>query len=183
MSKKKKTPPGGEAPPPRAGWPLARPTPPPPPTPPPADPPTQGRPKTSIRFLPANAAIRNSTPPTAGFRYRRRLGDMYKYYRSTPLVRAYGLEKALGTSAHIFQERECIADGLPQAQFSHPASLLLQEGRCQKRHHRDRCRTVGRVALLCGIALRTRRGGLSGKKFHTNRSHTAAASCRPTAHR
>lgn len=31
--------------------------------------------------------------------------DMYKYYRSTPLVRAYGLEEALGTPAHIlFQE-------------------------------------------------------------------------------
>ena len=28
--------------------------------------------------------------------------DMYKYYRSTPLVRAYGLEKALGTPAHIY---------------------------------------------------------------------------------
>ena len=28
--------------------------------------------------------------------------EMYKYYRSTPLVRAYGLEKALGTSAHIY---------------------------------------------------------------------------------
>ena len=27
--------------------------------------------------------------------------EMYKYYRSTPLVRAYGLEKALGTPAHI----------------------------------------------------------------------------------
>ena len=25
--------------------------------------------------------------------------DMYKYYRSTPLVRAYGLEEALGTPA------------------------------------------------------------------------------------
>lgn len=28
--------------------------------------------------------------------------EMYKYYRSTPLVRAYGLEKALGTPAHIY---------------------------------------------------------------------------------
>ena len=27
--------------------------------------------------------------------------EMYKYYRSTPLVRAYGLEKALDTPAHI----------------------------------------------------------------------------------
>ncbi|MDR0892844.1 MAG: TrpB-like pyridoxal-phosphate dependent enzyme, partial [Mediterranea sp.] len=28
--------------------------------------------------------------------------EMYKYYRCTPLVRAYGLEKALGTPAHIY---------------------------------------------------------------------------------
>ena len=27
--------------------------------------------------------------------------EMYRYYRSTPLVRAYALEKALGTPAHI----------------------------------------------------------------------------------
>ena len=27
--------------------------------------------------------------------------EMYTYYRSTPLVRAYGLEKALDTPAHI----------------------------------------------------------------------------------
>ena len=27
--------------------------------------------------------------------------DMYKYYRATPLVRAYALEKALDTPAHI----------------------------------------------------------------------------------
>ena len=28
--------------------------------------------------------------------------NLYKNYRSTPLVRAYGLEKALGTPAHIY---------------------------------------------------------------------------------
>ena len=28
--------------------------------------------------------------------------ELYKNYRSTPLVRAYGLEKALGTPAHIY---------------------------------------------------------------------------------
>ena len=32
--------------------------------------------------------------------------EMYKYYRSTPLVRAYGLEKALGTPAHIYFKNE-----------------------------------------------------------------------------
>ena len=32
--------------------------------------------------------------------------ELYKYYRSTPLVRAYGLEKALGTPAHIYFKNE-----------------------------------------------------------------------------
>src|SRR5574344_1516888 len=32
--------------------------------------------------------------------------DMYKYYRPTPLVRAYGLEKALDTPAHIYFKNE-----------------------------------------------------------------------------
>lgn len=32
--------------------------------------------------------------------------DRYKYYRSTPLVRAYALEEALGTPAHIYFKNE-----------------------------------------------------------------------------
>ena len=35
--------------------------------------------------------------------------DMYKYYRSTPLVRAYGLEEALGTPAHISFKNESVS--------------------------------------------------------------------------
>lgn len=35
--------------------------------------------------------------------------DQYKYYRSTPLVRAYGLEKALGTPAHIYFKNESVS--------------------------------------------------------------------------
>ena len=34
---------------------------------------------------------------------------MYKYYRSTPLVRAYGLEQALGTPAHIYFKNESVS--------------------------------------------------------------------------
>lgn len=34
--------------------------------------------------------------------------DMYKYYRATPLVRAYALEKALGTPAHIYFKNESV---------------------------------------------------------------------------
>lgn len=35
--------------------------------------------------------------------------DMYKFYRSTPLVRAYGLEQALGTPAHIYFKNESVS--------------------------------------------------------------------------
>ena len=35
--------------------------------------------------------------------------DMYKYYRSTPLARAYGLEKALDTPAHIYFKNESVS--------------------------------------------------------------------------
>ena len=35
--------------------------------------------------------------------------DMYKYYRSTPLVRAYALEEALGTPAHIYFKNESVS--------------------------------------------------------------------------
>ena len=35
--------------------------------------------------------------------------EMYKFYRSTPLVRAYGLEKALGTTAHIYFKNESVS--------------------------------------------------------------------------
>ena len=34
--------------------------------------------------------------------------EMYTYYRSTPLVRAYGLEKALDTPAHIYFKNESV---------------------------------------------------------------------------
>lgn len=35
--------------------------------------------------------------------------EMYTYYRSTPLVRAYGLEKAIGTPAHIYFKNESVS--------------------------------------------------------------------------
>ena len=35
--------------------------------------------------------------------------EMYAYYRSTPLVRAYGLEEALGTPAHIYFKNESVS--------------------------------------------------------------------------
>lgn len=35
--------------------------------------------------------------------------EMYTFYRSTPLVRAYGLEEALGTPAHIYFKNESVS--------------------------------------------------------------------------
>ncbi len=35
--------------------------------------------------------------------------EMYRYYRSTPLVRAYGLEKAIGTPANIYFKNESVS--------------------------------------------------------------------------
>lgn len=51
--------------------------------------------------------------------------EMYRYYRSTPLVRAYGLEQALGTPAHIYFKNESVSpvgshklnSALPQAYY------------------------------------------------------------------
>ena len=52
--------------------------------------------------------------------------EMYKYYRSTPLVRAYGLEEAIGTPAHIYFKNESVSpvgshklnSALPQAYYN-----------------------------------------------------------------
>jgi len=35
--------------------------------------------------------------------------EMYAYYRSTPLVRAYALEKAIGTKSHIYFKNESVS--------------------------------------------------------------------------
>lgn len=35
--------------------------------------------------------------------------DKYKFYRSTPLVRAYGLEEAIGTKCHIYFKNESVS--------------------------------------------------------------------------
>jgi len=51
--------------------------------------------------------------------------ELYKYYRSTPLVRAYGLEQRLGTPAHIYFKNESVSpmgshklnSAIPQAYY------------------------------------------------------------------
>ena len=51
--------------------------------------------------------------------------EKYKFYRSTPLVRAYALEEALGTPAHIYFKNESVSpmgshklnSAIPQAYY------------------------------------------------------------------
>ncbi|MBO4778877.1 MAG: TrpB-like pyridoxal phosphate-dependent enzyme [Bacteroidales bacterium] len=45
----------------------------------------------------------------AWFEIPEQVRDLYKSYRSTPLVRAYGLEKALDTPAHIYFKNESVS--------------------------------------------------------------------------
>ena len=47
--------------------------------------------------------------------------EIYKLYRPTPLVRA---RRTRHTRPHLFQERDRLAGGQPQAQHGHPAGLL-----------------------------------------------------------
>ena len=61
--------------------------------------------------------------------------DKYRYYRSTPLVRAYALEEALGTPAHIYFKNESvnplgshkINSALPQAYYAKIEGTLRRQ--------------------------------------------------------
>ena len=90
--------------------------------------------------------------------------EMYKYYRSTPLVRAYGLEKALGTPAHIYFKNESVSPmGSHKLNSAIPQAYYLQAGGCDKRHHRNRSRTMGSFAGLCRPPLRVGSRRIPGK--------------------
>ena len=73
--------------------------------------------------------------------------EMYKYYRSTPLVRAYGLEKALGTPAHIYFKNESVSpmgshklnSAIPQAYYCKQVKISYE----QKPYRRSIMQTFG----------------------------------------
>ena len=71
--------------------------------------------------------------------------EVYKMYRPSPLIRAYELEKALGTPARIYYKFEG-----NNTSGSHKLNsavrgpgLLRQKAGPDRRHHRDRGRPVG----------------------------------------
>lgn len=89
--------------------------------------------------------------------------EMYKYYRSTPLVRAYGLEKALGTPAHIYFKNESVSPIGSHKLNSALACILLQGRRRNQCHYRNRCRTMGRRSIVCRKGIRAGSRCLSSK--------------------
>ncbi len=90
--------------------------------------------------------------------------EIYRIWRPTPLVRATGLEKALGTPAKIFFKNESVSPAgshkpntaVPQAYYNYKQGITPPDDR-------DRRRTVGRFDRLRGQALRPRRAGFHGQ--------------------
>lgn len=108
---------------------------------------------------------------------------MYKYYRSTPLVRAYGLEKALGTPAHIYFKNESVS---PIG--SHKLnSALAQAYYCKKEGVTNITTETGAGQWGAALAYAAKVFGLEAAVYQvksaTNRNRTAAASCKPSEHR
>ena len=90
--------------------------------------------------------------------------DLYKIYRSTPLVRAYGLEKALDTPAKIYFKNESVSPvGSAQDQHRDSAGLLQLQAGNPPSDHRNRSRTVGSRDVNGYAALRHRPESLHGQ--------------------
>lgn len=109
--------------------------------------------------------------------------EMYKYYRSTPLVRAYGLEKALGTPAHIYFKNESVS---PMG--SHKLnSAIPQAYYCKQEGVTNVTTETGAGQWGASLAYAARLFGLEAAVYQvksvTSKSPTAAASCRHSVRR
>ena len=90
--------------------------------------------------------------------------EMYKYYRSTPLVRAYGLEEALGTPAHIYFKNESVTPiGSHKLNSALAQAYYCKKRGCYECYDRNWGRTMGCSPFLCCQSVWTGGCGLSGK--------------------
>ena len=109
--------------------------------------------------------------------------EMYKYYRSTPLVRAYGLEKALGTPAHIYFKNESVS---PIG--SHKLnSALAQAYYCKEEGVTNVTTETGAGQWGAALSYAAKVFGLEAAVYQVKisyiRSPIAAASCRHSEQR
>ena len=104
--------------------------------------------------------------------------EKYKFYRSTPLVRAYALEEALGTPAHIYFKNESVS---PMG--SHKLnSAIPQAYYCKKEGVENVTTETGAGQWGASLAYAAKMFGLEAAVYQaTSRSPTARASCRPSA--
>ena len=104
--------------------------------------------------------------------------EKYRSYRSTPLVRAYELEEALGTPAHIYFKNESV-----NPLGSHKVNSALPQCYYAKVEGTTNVTTEtgagGWGAALSYAASGVRTGGcrLSGEDLHAAGSPTVPASC------
>lgn len=93
--------------------------------------------------------------------------DLYKYYRSTPLVRAYGLEQALDTPAHIYFKNESVS---PVG--SHKLnSALAQAYYCKKQGVTNVTTETGAGQWGCALAYSAKVFGLEAAVFQVKISY------------
>lgn len=97
--------------------------------------------------------------------------EKYKYYRSTPLVRAYGLEAALGTPAHIYFKNESVS---PMG--SHKLnSALAQAYYCRKEGVTNVTTETGAGQWGASMAYAARLFGLEAAVYQVKRKLRAKA--------
>ena len=70
--------------------------------------------------------------------------NFYRMYRPSPLTRAYCLEKALDTPAHIYYKFE---GNKPQIELRDRTGLLCEERGLERCYNRNRCRSVGNCSF------------------------------------
>lgn len=109
--------------------------------------------------------------------------EQYKNYRCTPLVRAYGLEKALGTPAHIYFKNESVS---PVG--SHKLnSALAQAYYCKRQGVTNITTETGAGQWEPPCPTPPRRSGWNWpstwSRSVTSRNPTGARSCRLSARR
>lgn len=98
--------------------------------------------------------------------------DFYRMYRPSPLVRAYCLEKKLGTPAHIYYKFEGNNTSGSHKHNSACTGLLCKETGLERCNNRDRCRSVGNWHYLWHVHISTLTVRYIWLKYHTNRNHS-----------
>ena len=105
---------------------------------------------------------------------------MYKIYRPSPLIRAYNLEKALGTPAKIYYKFEGNnTSGSHKLNSAIAQAYYAKEQGLNAPYHRNRRGPVGHRSVGSLRLFRPAADRLYGQGLAMSRSPSARRSCRP----